>query len=396
MQTVLSIKVEVMKRTSLQFGLPAAVVLAVGLSATPSTVLGKGKPPKDDPPDPPPVLYSVTMIDNTFGGTFVTVSDMNSDEVIVGYADDASGDHHAIIYTIGTGMVDLNSLLSDEERAGWFAKRAYGINEFGQITGSTVKEGVIRGFLYDPYAQDPDPRFILLPTPTQPGLITSVGKKINNFAEIVVRSAFEDSVYSHSIYRPDGTLTDIGDLTRQGDVTGFNDAGQFLARYVLNDPQEIVGSRFTPDGNEGYSEEFFPDLDPWAMNELGTFTGDTTIGLSRKELRRGATSVFRYTDELEILQDGTGNALGIGFAINNDGDIGIIRPLSIYTSYQNTGLLILEDLIAPDDVALFTGNTNSYSAIRAIGERDASGFFSIIIDGTNGRPLLLIPMANGS
>ena len=68
----------------------------------------------------------------TLGGSTAMAWGINDHGEVVGYSNTAGGQEHAFLYSGGT-MVDLNSLLVPG--SGWTLKRAYAINNAGQIAG---------------------------------------------------------------------------------------------------------------------------------------------------------------------------------------------------------------------------------------------------------------------
>ena len=78
----------------------------------------------------------------TLGGTYSVATGINNSGQIVGYADTASGQTHAFLYSGGT-MTDLGTL------PGGTYSFATGINNNGQIVGySTTASGQTHAFLY--------------------------------------------------------------------------------------------------------------------------------------------------------------------------------------------------------------------------------------------------------
>jgi probable HAF family extracellular repeat protein len=101
----------------------SVLALFIGLLTNGSALAGKGGGAKP-PTDTPPVWYSVTLIENPFGGLNTIVKDMNNSLELVGDADvepanTNDGDYRAFVYTKATGMIDLNSLIPEEDRDGW-------------------------------------------------------------------------------------------------------------------------------------------------------------------------------------------------------------------------------------------------------------------------------------
>ena len=119
-----------------------ATLMVVALLAGGLALAKKPVPPPDpDPdPDPSPVTYQITWLD-TFA--YTDANSVNSLGHVVGPAkspDRYDGEYFAYVYTPGTGMVDLNTLLP--EASGWRLWTAYDINDLGQIVGEGYLTGV--------------------------------------------------------------------------------------------------------------------------------------------------------------------------------------------------------------------------------------------------------------
>jgi probable HAF family extracellular repeat protein len=82
----------------------------------------------------------------TLGGPVSAGRAINSHGVVVGEADTAGGERHAIIYD--TAMRDLNLLIPPG--TGWVLNRAFGINDAGMITGWGTINGQERAYLLTP------------------------------------------------------------------------------------------------------------------------------------------------------------------------------------------------------------------------------------------------------
>ena len=86
----------------------------------------------------------------TLGGTDSQANGINNRGEIVGYATTADDVGHAFLYTPEDGMRALNDLF--DPATGYNARNAYGINEFGQITGLGVNSaGQSRTYPPTPY-----------------------------------------------------------------------------------------------------------------------------------------------------------------------------------------------------------------------------------------------------
>jgi probable HAF family extracellular repeat protein len=63
---------------------------------------------------------------------------------VVGTSDTQSQGKHAFLWTPGSGMVDLNTLI--DRSSGWVLIQARGINDGGQIVGQGLRNGQQRAF----------------------------------------------------------------------------------------------------------------------------------------------------------------------------------------------------------------------------------------------------------
>jgi probable HAF family extracellular repeat protein len=90
------------------------------------------------------------MVDlGSLGGVYSRGFAVNSLSQVVGYSVLADGSTvHGFLYTSGTGMVDLNSLLPNG--SGWELSVGESINDAGQIVGVGYHNGVSRAFLMIP------------------------------------------------------------------------------------------------------------------------------------------------------------------------------------------------------------------------------------------------------
>jgi RHS repeat-associated protein len=73
---------------------------------------------------------------------------INDFDQVVGYAGLSAGSVHAILYTPGQGIVDLNGLIPSG--TGWVLEYAFSINNAGQITGYGNINGQLHAFLLTP------------------------------------------------------------------------------------------------------------------------------------------------------------------------------------------------------------------------------------------------------
>ncbi len=99
---------------------------------------------------------SGSMIDlGTLGGNISSGADANSNGQVVGRSSLNPYDYgyHAFLYTSGSGIVDLNSLINPH--SGWELFSATGINDAGQITGDGRIGNQYRGYVLTPIVPEP-------------------------------------------------------------------------------------------------------------------------------------------------------------------------------------------------------------------------------------------------
>ena len=82
------------------------------------------------------------------GGSYSMAFGVNDSNVVVGYANTPTNAPHAIVWTEGKGMKDLNELIPSG--SGWTLINANAINNVGQITGYGSKNGHNHAFLLTP------------------------------------------------------------------------------------------------------------------------------------------------------------------------------------------------------------------------------------------------------
>jgi probable HAF family extracellular repeat protein len=103
-------------------------------------------------------LYDGTMHDlGTLGGTFSAGSGINASGQVTGNSLNENGAFHAFLYTSGSGMVDLNTLI--DPLSGWELLHGYAINDAGQITGQGLIGDERHAFLLTPV---PEPSSLAL------------------------------------------------------------------------------------------------------------------------------------------------------------------------------------------------------------------------------------------
>ena len=82
------------------------------------------------------------------GGTYSVAFGVNDSDVVVGYGNISTNAPHAMIWTAGAGMKDLNSEIPGG--TGWVLINANAINNVGQITGYGSKNGHNHAFVLTP------------------------------------------------------------------------------------------------------------------------------------------------------------------------------------------------------------------------------------------------------
>jgi probable HAF family extracellular repeat protein len=84
----------------------------------------------------------------SLGNRRADVLGIGADDTVVGFTVAATGAHVAFIARAGGAIQDLNALLP--AGSGWVLTEAHAINAKGQIAGTGVLNGVVRGFVLTP------------------------------------------------------------------------------------------------------------------------------------------------------------------------------------------------------------------------------------------------------
>lgn len=91
------------------------------------------------------------------GGTFSLAQGVNASGQVTGVSTTGESESHAFLYTSGSGMVDLNSLI--DPLSGWELIHGFAINDAGQIAGWGLIGGEGHSFLLNPV---PEPTTLAL------------------------------------------------------------------------------------------------------------------------------------------------------------------------------------------------------------------------------------------
>lgn len=300
-------------------GLAALLLASLAWAAPPD---GKGKPPKDPPPDPPTIDYSMTVLP-TLGGSSSSTLGMNSHGDVVGFSSrTAGGGDYAFLYSGGV-MIDLTERPGVEE---WRLLYASDINDNGQIVGGGFLDGA------PPYRAY---RLTLGDGQTIPDIVEDLGffpdgtyaepEAINNAGEVVGAADTIPLVEQVGfLWTEDGGMVEITATNR---AESINDAGQVTGvmyvdgiarafRYTPGSEIEDLGAIKKPRGGS-----------PWSrgndINNLGEVVGYCSAGRN--------THAFLYTNEISDVGVLEGDDESERPANNDLGDIvGISSPRDIF------------------------------------------------------------------
>ncbi len=319
------------KRTLALLSIAAAVALV-------SAGLALGKKPPKPPPEPPPpqpqptVTYSITFLPSLPGQTVVYVHDLNNHGEVVGSSRHEGG-LRPFLYTPAGGVVDLNDLISEEDKACWVLWSACGINDAGQIVGRGYLNGQSRAYRFTP-AVDGAPA-VVENLGTLGG--DSVGRCINDGGEVAgyyfdADGSWHTHAFLYTDADGDGTeeMIDIGGLGAGAKTypTGINSFGQVTGVSQTVDgghPRDERAFRYTPGvaGLPGVMENLTPLLE-WSggndIDENGHVVGYT--GTGHKYRGWFVHHAFLYTDDNGLIDLGTlGGYKSSATGINSSGEI---------------------------------------------------------------------------
>lgn len=353
----------------------------------------------------PTVLYRVIPIESTVPGLNNSVRSLNSSGQVCGYVT-GSGERFPYVWTMESGMIPLQGLMSPEDQQDWHLELGLDINESGQIVGFMTRQDDSTSwaaYRLDPailgYTLTPLETGLLQGNPIGPNGFESNSIRISNCGEVVFQARGTIFVYPADF--PNGEKLD---LAYQGSPMGINCFGEI----IVNNAQDgvtgnhIGATRLTLDANGSYSERFFGErYSLGSINESGTIVG-LNRGEPQAKFKSTGNYTFRYNDDdgEHILMDGRKvlddvTLSNSNTAINNHGDIGL-RYLGIYTA-ENVYLKI-EDMLHPADS--FPSGSRT---LHGIAERNATGLPPAIIDvwrsennTTVRSPCYLLPQSVGN
>lgn len=375
------------KRTLALLSIAAAVALV-------SAGLALGKKPPKPPPEPPPpepqptVTYSMTFLPSLPGQSVVNVHDLNNHGEVVG-SSRHEGALRPFLYTPADGVVDLNDLISEEDKACWVLSSASGINDAGQIVGRGYLNGQSRAFRFTPGLEGAPPVVENLGTLAGDSRACHINEPGENHPAEVTGWYYDAGVGSHThafLYTDadgDGTqeMIDIGDL-----------GGNWAIPYSINNYGQVTGVsrivdsplsryqrafRYTPGvaGLPGVMENLTPLLEGSAGNDIDD--NGHVVGWMRTGDKYRAWPVIRaflYTDEDGLIDLGTlGGYTSSAIGINSSGDIvGISKdgttkdPVAqpqhgfLYTNKTDTGEFAMFKLEDPELIVNLPGDLQGY------------------------------------
>ena len=298
-----------------------AAALTVTLAGS-NLVLGKGKPPKDDdPPDPPPLEFHLTLLPSHLGSE-LHISRMNYWGDLVGryyIGGVIDGDNvSTFVYLASTGMLyDLNDFVPAD--SDWFFESANDISDSGQIVGggNIGTEGERHAYRFTP-SDGTNPAIVEALSSLIPDHERSSAQAINNNGELCMAARNTDGLYVFLIVDAEGNIVHEMDLSGPHQLRDMNDSRQVACRNMT----DYYDFRYTP----GSGEDTFPN--PWGvpmgnrrLNNSGQVIGETAF--RRSKGNKVFLAFGRHTDGIGIedvgIEGGAYSSDG-GGAINNCGD----------------------------------------------------------------------------
>lgn len=328
-----------------------------------------GKPPAPPPPRPTAPPYSFTYLQPRVSNSTIRAYAMNNSGEVVGNTYDAAGQHVGFLSTVVGGVrvtYDVNTLISEGDRAHWCLKEAYDINDSGQVVGGGTLDGVACGWRYTP-------SYIDNQGVLQASVLEEVGdltqaRLINN---VGIVCGFHQSGPCLATYDPTSNAWITEDLVGGAgpQIFGINDLNQVSGyAFFASDGGHQKAFRYTPGVgvvelgflryNKGrYAWSFGFDID-----EQGQVVGSSSAGGDTY-----TTHAMRYTDAEGMVDLGTlGGASSEAHGINPSGTMIVGSSsrasgsdhLFLYTTAK--GMMDLEAAIVnlPPEYSKFSGSPN--------------------------------------
>jgi probable HAF family extracellular repeat protein len=243
-------------------------------------------------------IYTVTNL-GTLGGSDTFVYRINDFGHAVGSSRIASGDYNAYLYD-GTGMQNLGV------PAGGTESKAYGVNNSGQVVGTSYVDGKAQATLWNS------------------GVTTSLGTlggadsyalAINGSGQIAGGST-NSSGQGHAFVYGGGSMEDVGaqwagdwssayDINQAGQVTGYGKLSQGGFRGFVWSADNGMTVLSTLGGANSYG---------LGINDAGQVVGQSSVA-------SGYGHAFLYSDGVMSDLGTLGGASSFAYGINNFGDV---------------------------------------------------------------------------
>ena len=134
------------------------------------------EPPTSGPPIPTTVATAIRIDLGTLGGMHSYATDINKQEIVVGWSENAAGVSRAFRWTEAAGMTDLGTRPGDQ----W--SRAIGITNTGEVLGVSGRAGAAHG---TPVVWPPSGEATPLPIPPLPGAPVMLPADRNALGQVI-------------------------------------------------------------------------------------------------------------------------------------------------------------------------------------------------------------------